>query len=137
MTQMRKPFPSMLDAIYREAVDPSQRGNICVEALPRFVSAEDMSRVFGNYPPFDAKERSLSKAERTMRVLTLRNLFEPLAQHEELCDSIGKMIRHGYSERNPVDDSANRRMVEPARPPLQSPSTAVPARARRASSSAR
>lgn len=112
MPRSSKPTPNMLDAIYRTASNPAHRGNICIEALPPFRTAEDMSSVFGNYPPFDPQERSLPKADRMMAILSLRDLFEPLAQHEELCDRIGTIVRHGYTGRNPVAEGANRHQVE-------------------------
>jgi len=102
----------VLPAEYRPAALPEHAGNPLIEALPPFLTADDLMPYLGRYPDFVKKDSSLPKTQRMMAVSRLNSYLEPMTCHYEVIEQIGLMIRSGYTDRNPVSADYRKSLVK-------------------------
>jgi len=90
-------------AIYHDAILPEHRGNPLIEALPTKSSWENVMEVFSNYPDYaeDIADHPnpLVREEYLNRIEELR---QPLTDYEACFRAIERVIKKGYSAKNPL-----------------------------------
>lgn len=103
---------AMMEAIYKESTIKEHKGNPLLEALPKFVEANEISEKFGRFPRISSAERLLPKADRTLLISRLNNYLEPLPSHYEVIEKINLIVRAGYAFRNPLDPAYRKSRTE-------------------------
>jgi AAA domain len=89
-------------AQYRDHEIERYRGNPFIEALPPILTEDQAMDSLARYQKFDEKERLLPAHLRLHLVLNVSECFVPLPVHLDLEQRFSRMIRAGYTARNPV-----------------------------------
>lgn len=90
-------------ATYCDAVIPEHKGNPLIECLPSISRDERaIAECMILRPSFSPEEKKLSKRVRICLLPKLKQLFVPLAPHQELYTRVDVAIRSSYSWRNPL-----------------------------------
>lgn len=89
-------------AFYLDAILPEHKGNPLIEALPPKKNWEELMLAFSNYPVLDEHIREhpdpLVREEYTSR---LKELRQPLPIYYECFRAIERVLKNGYSSKNP------------------------------------
>ena len=97
---VRKPFQQ---AVYRDKQLEEFRYNPMIEALPEPMSREQTIKSLIVRPPYRDDDRYLSYACRLDLTQRIINSHMPTSRDIDICMRIGKCIRWGYENRNPLD----------------------------------
>lgn len=91
-------------AEYQEQDDILEyRGNPLIEALPPVFSQEEVINSISVYPPYSDEEKYLPAYKRVHLLSRLQNYFQPTPIHLNIESSISRLIRKGYTFRNPIE----------------------------------
>lgn len=90
------------DASYREQLVGRYKGNPAIEALPSILSAQDAASLLAHYPERDPKGNKAPPEVRMHLIMDALHFFEPLPVHIDLEQRISRVIRDGYTGRNPI-----------------------------------
>jgi AAA domain len=96
---------AFVDAIYRPETIPMYTGNPYIEALPALPSDQELMKALAYFPDFSAAERELQASVRIQLTSKVRKLFVPIPRVVQLARAVLKMVRDGYSSRNPFSQS--------------------------------
>ncbi len=97
-------------ARYKESVNRSHRHNAFIEALPEILPCDEAAKLMRRRPGFDDLERYLPPHHRLDLVQNIDDFIEPLPIYLELEQKFSRIIRHGYSKRNPISAEWKRQM---------------------------
>lgn len=89
-------------ADYREQEILEYQGNPLIEALPPIYSQEEVIDLLSMYPPYNKEERYLNDHQRVHLISRLLHYFQAIPIHLRIESSISRLIRTGYTYRNPV-----------------------------------
>lgn len=92
----------IIAAEYHQAMLPEYQGNPLIEALPVWISDEEIVGVLGCYPPVTQEEKRLAPGLRTEYLLRLKELRQPLPVYIDCFRAIETAIKEGYSCKNPL-----------------------------------
>jgi hypothetical protein len=95
-----------VNADYQKQCVPEFEGNPLLEALPPFVTHQELEERLSYFPKYDSKQRQMSEEIRLHLLENARELFIPQAIHYEIHLSISNMLRRGYIDRNPATRGA-------------------------------
>lgn len=90
------------EAVYYNQEIEEYRNNPLIEALPPILSLTDAYEKLRAFPLYNDKERELSPELRYHMLFRLQNFFQPVTQHLDLERRISRLIRSGYTSRNPL-----------------------------------
>lgn len=93
--------PWVETASYHDQVLSVYRGNPLLEALPQIRSQEDVIPLLTYALPFCESDRDRSREERSHLIAQIPSFYEPLPMGLVLHERIDRMLRLGYTERNP------------------------------------
>jgi len=93
-------FPT---AAYRTCGLPQYDGNPLIEALPPILSDADIGELLKREVPYENEQRFLPAEVRRHALDAISTFFVPLPQHLHLVHTVSKVIRTGYTSRNPVN----------------------------------
>lgn len=89
-------------AVYSEQIIREYQGNPLIEALPEIIeSPQEFIKRTTYIPEIRKEDRSLSVTYRAHMLDSIRDFFKPLSYHIEIEQTISRMIRCGYINRNP------------------------------------
>ena len=91
-----------VEANYKEQLIEEYKGNPFIEALPDIFDKTDVINKIAFYPKFDVKEREYEDHIRLHLIQRLFTYFQPLPIHLQLESRISRILRMGYSMRNPI-----------------------------------
>lgn len=89
-------------AVYTPSEDPMYRHNPFIEALPPVLPMEKVASLLRRHPVYHQSERELAASKRLEAVQRIANYVEPLPIFLELEQRFSRMLRNGYSPRNPI-----------------------------------
>ncbi|AWR40975.1 ATP-binding protein (plasmid) [Escherichia coli] len=92
-----------VNAKYHQADLPEYRGNPLIEALPPLMSREDVMLALSNFPEINANERELSTEVREQYVDRIDAFRCPQGTFFDCYKAIVRLLRTGYTTRNPLD----------------------------------
>ncbi|WP_251553997.1 ATP-binding protein [Neobacillus muris] len=92
-------------AEYREQEISEYQGNPLIEALPPIYSQEEVIDCLCMYPPYNKEERFLNDHQRVHLISRLLHYFQAIPTHLRIESSISRLIRTGYTYRNPVSST--------------------------------
>lgn len=92
-------------AEYNEQEILEYQGNPLIEALPPIYSQEEVIDRLCMYPPYNKEERSLNDHQRVHLISRLLHYFQAIPIHLRIESSISRLIRTGYTYRNPVSST--------------------------------
>ncbi len=87
---------------YREGELPEYRGNPLIEALPPIYSEIEALELLKYYPVVDPTIRAKPSHIRMHAVVNAADFFTPLPSHLALQQQLDRVIRSGYTNRNPL-----------------------------------
>lgn len=90
-------------AIYHDAELPEYRGNPLIEALPPLMSREDVLMASSNFPEINGSERELSIDVREQYIDRIDAFRCPQGVYYDCYKAIIRLLRTGYTNRNPLD----------------------------------
>ncbi|EQB3910976.1 AAA family ATPase [Buttiauxella gaviniae] len=90
-------------AVYRQADLPEHRDNPLIEALPPIMSRHDVMVALSNFPEVNEAERKLSDLLREQYIDRIDAFRCPQESFYECYKTIVRLLRTGYSYRNPLD----------------------------------
>jgi hypothetical protein len=79
------------------------KGNPLIEALPSILSTMDAYEKLQVKPLFHENERLVSDEIRFHMLYRLQQFFQPVSQHLDLERRFSRLIRSGYTSRNPLN----------------------------------
>jgi len=82
---------------------PQYDGNPLIEALPPILSDHKIGELLKREVPYEDKQRSLPAEVRRHALDAISTVFVPLPQHFHLVHTVSKVIRTGYTSRNPMN----------------------------------
>lgn len=91
-----------VEANYKEQLVKEYEGNPFIEALPEIFNKTDVINKIAFYPKFDVREREYEAHIRLHLIQRLFTYFQPLPIHLELESRISRILRMGYTMRNPL-----------------------------------
>lgn len=91
-----------VEAKYKEQLVEEYEGNPFIEALPEIFNKADVINKIAFYPKFNTKEREYEAHIRLHLIQRLFSYFQPLPIHLELESRISRILRMGYTMRNPL-----------------------------------
>ncbi|MBT2639377.1 AAA family ATPase [Bacillus sp. ISL-39] len=100
--------PIFQKAIYIDQEIEEYAGNPLIEALPPILSVGQAYEQLCSKPHFDERERDLSEELRYHMLFRLQRFFQPVTKHLDLEMRLSRLIRSGYSYRNPLDSNETR-----------------------------
>lgn len=89
-------------ASYLEQEVAAYRGCPYIEALPAIMTEDEGMEALARYPPYDESERCAPSHLRLHMIQAALQFFAPLPVHIDLERRFSRMIRAGYSMRNPL-----------------------------------
>lgn len=92
---------SQEQATYHDEISIYQ-GNPLIEALPEIKTEDDIIKELALYPEFLEEERNLPAHQRLHLIQNVLELFIVLTPHLDLEQRFSRMLRSGYTARNPV-----------------------------------
>ncbi|CAH1057601.1 ATP-binding protein [Paenibacillus pseudetheri] len=100
----RKPvlMGTQVVAHYSEQLVPAYKGNPLIEAQPHIKSANEIVKVFAQYPEFHRSQSEWPAHIRMHCVYQLQHYLQPLPMHFDMETRFSVMIRQGYVSRNPT-----------------------------------
>lgn len=99
-------------AEYREQEILEYQGNPLIEALPPIYSQEEVIDRLSMYPPYNKEERYLNDHQRVHLISRLLHYFQAIPIHLRIESSISRLIRTGYTYRNPVSSTYAQTFVD-------------------------
>lgn len=96
------------EAKYSNQVILGYRENPFIEALPTIFEDKDVALQIKKYPDYNVEQRKLGKQTRLHLVQQISNYVEPLPTHLLVEQRLSRLIRHGYTARNPLSPEINR-----------------------------
>ncbi|MBS4220057.1 ATP-binding protein [Bacillus sp. FJAT-49711] len=99
-------------AEYREQEILEYRGNPLIEALPPIYSQEEVIDRLCMYPPYNKEERYLNDHQRVHLISRLLQYFQAIPIHLRIESSISRLIRTGYTYRNPISSTYAQSFVD-------------------------
>jgi ABC-type dipeptide/oligopeptide/nickel transport system ATPase component len=99
-------------AEYREQEILEYQGNPLIEALPPIYSQEEVIDRLCMYPPYNKEERCLNNHQRVHLISRLLHYFQAIPIHLRIESSISRLIRTGYTYRNPVSPTYAQSFVD-------------------------
>ncbi|WP_400244986.1 ATP-binding protein [Niallia sp. JL1B1071] len=99
-------------ADYREQEILEYQGNPLIEALPPIYSQEEVIDRLSMYPPYNKEERFLSDHLRVHLISRLLHYFQAIPIHLKIESSISRLIRTGYTYRNPLSPTYAQTFVD-------------------------
>lgn len=87
---------------YRDGELPEYQGNPLIEALPPMYSELQALELLKHYPKADPAVRDKPSHIRMHAVVNAADFFAPLPSHLALQQQLDRVIRSGYTNRNPV-----------------------------------
>lgn len=103
---------NIVDAVYSEPVEPSDIGNIFIEALPAPLTKEDIGRKYYrilNFTPARGKENRILQKSQIRQFSSIFRL--PLPYHEKLEEDFRDSVIRAYRERTNAMRKSNREVV--------------------------
>lgn len=89
-------------AVYTPQVLHQYQGNPLIEALPDIIDDVRVTQAkLTRYPELTKEERSLGPSYRLHLIKNLRDFYVPLSIHYNVEQTISRIIRNGYINRNP------------------------------------
>jgi hypothetical protein len=82
---------------------PQYDGNPLIEALPPILSDHKIGELLKREVPYEDKQRLLPAEVRRHALDAISTVFVPLPQHFHLVHTVSKVIRTGYTSRNPMN----------------------------------
>lgn len=89
-------------AEYKEQEIYEYQGNPLIEALPPIYSQEEVIDRLCMYPPYNKEERYLNDHKRVHLISRLLHYFQAIPVHLRIESSMSRLLRTGYTYRNPV-----------------------------------
>lgn len=89
-------------AEYRDPQVPSYKGNPLIEALPPIYEPEEVFALLTDFPEYDDSQRTWGKQTRMHCVQQIKHFMQPLPYHVRLEGAFSRIIRDGYTVRNPL-----------------------------------
>ncbi|ADU28507.1 ATP-binding protein [Evansella cellulosilytica] len=99
-------------AEYREQEILEYQGNPLIEALPPIYSQEEVIDRLSMYPPYNVEERYMNDHQRVHLISRLLQYFQAIPIHLKIESSISRLIRTGYTYRNPVSSTYAQSFVD-------------------------
>ncbi len=104
-----------IEAQYQAPDLPMYDGNPLIEALPHLLSSTEVMEKLAQRPEYNrVSDSRLPSHSRIALLDNLGRFFQPLPRHVRLEQEVGKMVRSGYVDRNPLANSFYRRIKEKA-----------------------
>ncbi|WPC42842.1 ATP-binding protein [Clostridium sp. JS66] len=91
-----------VEANYKKQLVKEYGGNPFIEALPEIFNKTDVINKIAFYPKFDVREREYEAHIRLHLIQRLFTYFQPLPIYLELESRISRILRMGYTMRNPI-----------------------------------
>jgi hypothetical protein len=95
-------FGGPVEAVYHKQEIKSFAGNPFIEALPPIMTKNSAIKEMQRSIDVNEKERQAPVEVRLHMLGEIERFVQPLSVHVELYNSISKLIRWGYVERNPI-----------------------------------
>jgi len=92
-----------MNAIYQKCGLAAYDTNPLIAALPPILEPMDAARALTKTVPYDNSVRKLTPGLRQHSVQSILDFFQPLDPHLELEGKVSRMIRFGYSGKNPAE----------------------------------
>jgi hypothetical protein len=89
-------------AVYTDQEIEEYANNPLIEALPPILPVGEAYSQMLQKPQFSEKERELSEELRYHMLFRIQRFFQPVTKHLDLERRISRLIRTGYSYRNPL-----------------------------------
>jgi Archaeal ATPase. len=89
-------------AIYTASLVPQFADNPLIEALPAIQDMKDLYKSLACPIPYRTSVRQLDRSTRKECISGLFYFFQPWGVHIEIAERIGRAIRNGYVNRNPL-----------------------------------
>ncbi|MFC8689556.1 ATP-binding protein [Brevibacillus porteri] len=89
-------------AEYKDAQVPLHKGNPLIEALPPIYEPDEVFTLLTEFPEYDDRQRSWGKQTRMHCVQQIKHFMQPLPYHVRLESAFSRIIRDGYTVRNPL-----------------------------------
>lgn len=99
-------------ADYKEQEILEYQGNPLIEALPPIYSQEEVIDRLSMYPPYNKEERCMNDHQRVHLISRLLHYFQAIPVHLRIESSISRLIRTGYTYRNPVSSTYAQSFVD-------------------------
>ena len=90
------------NAEYLKQDVPQYSGNPFIEALPEINDTEQVAVLFTDLPKYEDSQRQLKPQIRMHLVNQLQNFMQPLPFNLELEGAVSRVLRYGYTVRNPM-----------------------------------
>lgn len=88
------------------------KDNPLIEALPNIFSQEEVIDRLSVYPTYQARERYLETYKKVHLISRLLRYFQPTPIHLQIESSVSRLIRVGYTHRNPFSSSYAQSFVD-------------------------
>ncbi|MCH4238763.1 MAG: ATP-binding protein [Oscillospiraceae bacterium] len=89
-------------AKYQASPVPHYRGNPLIEALPPIMGKKELYKRLTCQIPYDLSIREQDGSVRKECISELYHFFQPWGVHIDIAERIGRAIRNGYVNRNPL-----------------------------------
>lgn len=99
-------------AEYRKQEILEYQGNPLIEALPPIYSQEEVIDRLCMYPPYNKEERYLNDHQRVHLISRLLHYFQAIPIHLSIESSVSRLIRTGYTYRNPITSTYAQSFVD-------------------------
>ncbi|WCM60710.1 TniB family NTP-binding protein [Paenibacillus polymyxa] len=101
-----------VSAHYKDQINPKNRGNPFIEALPDRIDIESFIDVLTSEPPKDPQFNQLPVEDRLELVQQIRpDFWAPFPSHYDKYRNLYSMIKLGYQSRNPLQAIYNRQFA--------------------------
>ena len=89
-------------AKYQSSPVPHYKGNPLIEALPPIMGKKELYKRLTCQIPYESSIREADGAVRKECISELYHFFQPWGVHIDIAERIGRAIRNGYVNRNPL-----------------------------------
>lgn len=98
----RHPRVRILRARYTQSDIPEHRGNLLIEALPPIKTFERWIDALERPVTFTESDRLAADHIRFHKLSRIKQFFEPLPRHIDMCEKIDELLRASYVARKPM-----------------------------------
>lgn len=96
---------AVVEAKYSSPELPKYKGNPLIEALPRILSRQQITKALQRSPKVPRNIDSIPPHRRKHMAMDIYHFFQPLSVHLRLEGMTSRTLRDGYLARNPLDPS--------------------------------
>jgi hypothetical protein len=93
-----------MNAVYQNCGLPNYDGNPLIAALPKILEPHEAATALTKSVGYDESMRNLNAGLRSHSVHSILEFFQPLNAHLDLEGKVSRMIRFGYTGKNPTEN---------------------------------